>query len=158
MSNEHKGLPKMASYLGYGGLIPFVVLSIVSVFNYKIETLVGLTAETLLAIYAAIIISFLGAIHWGVVLAKVDHLSEGNSTIMLVYSVIPSLIAWLSFLLSMQYTLWLLGVLVLLCFLADYLLLFKHLNLVLEKSFARIRLHLSVVVGLCLLLAGFNLN
>lgn len=156
MSNNHKGLPKMALYLGYGGVLPFVVLSILSIVNYNTEALVGITVEMLLAIYAAVIISFLGAIHWGVVLAKVDHLSEGDSTKMLIYSIIPSLLAWLSFLLSVQYTLLFLGVLVLLCFLADYLLLFKSLDVVVKKSFARLRLNLSVVVSLCLLLAGFN--
>lgn len=59
--------PTTALLLGAGGLIPYVVLSSLSVFS------VGIQQEYLIFIllaYGATIISFLGAIHWGLTLRE----------------------------------------------------------------------------------------
>lgn len=158
MSDENKALPKMALYLGYGGLIPFVALSVCVIVGYDIQGFLSISAETWLAIYAAVIISFLGAIHWGVVIAMPNILSESEANSLLVYSIVPSLLAWLSFLFKMPNTLFILGILVLFCFLGDYLLLFKKLESGLSKGFVKLRLHLTVVVSVCLIASAIKLS
>ena len=49
------------------------------------------------AIYAAVILSFLGAIHWGRVLS--EPLADPLESLWLVWGVVPSLIGWLGLLL-----------------------------------------------------------
>ena len=158
MSDQNKALSKMALYLGYGGLIPFVALSVCVIVGYDIQGFLSISAETWLAIYAAVIISFLGASHWGVVIAMPNILSESEANSLLVYSIVPSLLAWLSFLFKMPNTLFILGILVLLCFLGDYLLLFKKLEKGLSKGFVKMRLHLTVVVSVCLIASAIKLS
>ena len=67
---EKNSIPRSALILGYAGLIPFVVISAALWF------MSGIYAEELknaLLLYAAIILSFMGAIHWGVAMAKSDN-------------------------------------------------------------------------------------
>ena len=80
-------VPSVAARLGYAGLIPFVVLSVSLWFAGQSLRDPALQA---LLLYAAIILSFMGAIHWGVGMSK----AEVASTRLLVFSVIPPLIAW----------------------------------------------------------------
>ena len=79
--------------LGYGGLIPFVSLA-VAVWQPggadRSRVLFALVA------YGATILSFLGAIHWG--LAMRD--AFGPSVGLLLWGVVPSLLAWLAMLLA----------------------------------------------------------
>ncbi len=156
MTEEFKGLPKMACYLGYGGLLPFLGLALAGIVGYKSQSLLGISVEAWMAIYAAVILSFLGAIHWGVVITLSDKLTESESNILLIYSVIPSLLAWFSFLLSLQHTLFFLALLVLLTYFVDHLLLFKKLEAVISQEFAKLRLHLSSIVSLLLFVTAAN--
>ena len=110
-----------------------------------------------MAIYAAVILSFLGAIHWGVVIALSEKLSENESNTMLIYSVIPSLLAWFSFLLNLQHTLFFLALLILVTYFFDYLLLFKKLETGISQEFAKLRLHLTLIVSLLLFVIAINL-
>ncbi|MET0070125.1 MAG: DUF3429 domain-containing protein [Candidatus Thiodiazotropha sp.] len=73
-----------AQWLGYLGLIPFIV-------GMALMILLDDTRFVAQAIhnYAAIILTFAGAIHWG------RALDNGDAELM-VFSVIPSLIAWCS--------------------------------------------------------------
>lgn len=75
--------------LGYGGLIPFVALSLAIILGVDLGEFSG---TGLLAGYAATILSFLGAIHWGIAVATPDH----NSPRDFVASVIPPLFAWVA--------------------------------------------------------------
>jgi hypothetical protein len=100
-------LPPIIRVLGYGGLIPFVVLAILaqvapSPFDF-------VSAESLAA-YGAVICSFLGAVHWGANFRRLGnvadsaHLAEtgdlGGSRWFLrnawIWGVLPSLVAWLA--------------------------------------------------------------
>ena len=100
-------LPPIVRVLGYGGLIPFVVLAIlVQVAPTPFDFI---SAESLAA-YGALICSFLGAIHWGANYrhlgnaADSAHLAEagdiGGSRWFLrnawIWGVLPSLVAWLA--------------------------------------------------------------
>jgi len=83
-------LPALAWPLGLAGLLPF---------------LGGLAATWLwpswgghaLAAYGAAILSFLGAVHWGLALAAPDVAPRAR----LIGGVIPSLVAWLALLLPL---------------------------------------------------------
>jgi len=79
-------VPAPAAWLGYAGLIPFVALAAglwLLTAPYQ-----GALHGALLA-YAAIILSFMGAVHWGLAVAN-----DTVETRQLVASVIPPLAAW----------------------------------------------------------------
>ncbi len=158
MADTETRLPKMAFYLGYAGLLPFVGLAIASVAGVKVQTYFDVTTEFWLAIYAAVIISFLGAIHWGVVIAIADKLDPNENNTLMFYSVIPSLLAWFSFLLNMKYTLFLMGLIILFCYFMDRLILFKKLNNTINTEFSRLRLHLTIVVSIALFISAISLS
>lgn len=88
--------------LGYGGLIPFIGLGVASALLRESD-LVGLFAHINL-VYGTTIVAFLGAVHWGIVLAyatndtaefKARQSPEAFETIGLIWGVTPALFAWL---------------------------------------------------------------
>lgn len=112
MSHVNRSSPSVsAQALGYGGLIPFVGLAL-SVWSMPAHQAVA--ASALLA-YCATIVSFLGAIHWGLTMRD----ATGQSTRMLVWGVIPSLLAWVALLLPVATGMVLLAVLLWTCFAVD---------------------------------------
>lgn len=76
--------------LGYGGLLPFFALSLISVFSSAGE--IQEIAQKGLLLYTASIISFVGAVSWGLALAM-HELSGLQRTRLLLWSVVPSLLA-----------------------------------------------------------------
>ena len=79
----------LAKALGIGGLIPFVALGLACVAGARIG---GFAPLPLLLSYAATILSFIGAVHWGMAVA-----ANPESPIKLfAASVIPALWAWAS--------------------------------------------------------------
>ncbi len=162
MTTELKGLPLMASCLGYGGIFPFLGLAIGSYMSFDFDAFLGLSVEAWMSIYAAIILSFLGAIYWGVVIALNYKLNSNEINVLLICSVIPALLAWISFLLSLKITLFILSLLVLFSYFLDCLILFKriekYISLKLSKEFARLRLHLSITVSLLLFITAINVT
>jgi len=105
VTKESNGLPKMALYLGYGGLLPFLGLAIAVLVGYNSQALLGISVDAWVAIYAAVILSFLGAIHWSVVIALCGKLNMNDYNTLLIYSILPALLAWFSFLLPLKLTL-----------------------------------------------------
>lgn len=103
-----------AKLLGYAGLIPFVALStfplIFSDPNYKEIVFFGLLA------YGVTIISFLGAIHWGLAMQQ----QNTPNPFLLMWGVIPSLLGWISLLAGSVSGLILVAATLWLCFLVDY--------------------------------------
>ena len=81
--NEQKSSMRLAQILGGTGLIPLIVADIAAVQGY------GIIAVSLGNIYAAIILSFLGAIHWGLALDRTQNPDEAGP--LLLWSVIPAL-------------------------------------------------------------------
>ena len=75
-----------ARAIGYSGLIPFIGLSAMSVLWHDIHH--SAILFSLLA-YGATIISFLGAIHWGLAMRE-----EKADRIAIIWGVVPSLVAW----------------------------------------------------------------
>ena len=99
--------PAWARQLGYAGLIPFVVLAAGVWVGHP-------DAADALAAYAATIASFLGAIHWGLTMRD-----EVPDTKALSWGVVPSLVAWLAFMMDTDDALLLLAALLVTCWLVD---------------------------------------
>jgi len=101
---DQKTLKQWANILGYSGTIPFISLAVILLLDASSTTpaALGLAASGLAAsalhLYGAIILSFLGGLHWGRIACNPDI--KPYDKWFLIYSVIPSLIGWLSYLLS----------------------------------------------------------
>jgi hypothetical protein len=83
-------LPFPALWLGLGGLIPFAACTAVTLGGGPFS---GLAEDALLA-YGAVILAFLGAVHWGLALAAPGDAAAARTR--LVLGVMPSLIAWVA--------------------------------------------------------------
>ena len=101
-----------AQALGYGGLIPFAGLALAVWFLAPADQ--SRAAAALLA-YSASILSFLGAIHWGLTMRQ----AASQSTALLVWGVVPSLMAWLALLLPLSQGLLLVAAMLWVCFAVD---------------------------------------
>ncbi len=88
MSSTKPDAPSVwAKRMGYGGLVPFVALALALLVAEPVHR--PLLGFALLA-YAATIASFLGAIHWGLVMRDASK----QSLTLLGWGVVPSLLAW----------------------------------------------------------------
>ncbi len=149
-----KPLPRIAWFLGYAGLLPFFVLTIAVLLKTQLPFLEGVRLGWWLVGYAAVIVSFLGAVHWGVVLGLQDWLTPAESQRMMIYSVIPAILAWLTFLLPVNAALLAMGGLIVMSFIIDSMWLFNRI----KSQYSRLRLHLTVVVVLLLFAAGVGVS
>ncbi len=96
-------LPATVAWLGYGGLVPFVVLAAGAVIGGAGTlpsggALLAHATPALLA-YGAVILSFVGALHWAFAMILPDLPARGRNAAF-VWSVIPALLAWVALLLS----------------------------------------------------------
>lgn len=82
-------LPVTVAWLSYGGLLPFVALMPASLLDHHHA---ALWSDALYA-YGAIILSFIGALHWGLAMSF-SELSERQRSGHFAWSVVPALIAW----------------------------------------------------------------
>ena len=80
---------RLAQALGYAGLIPFLCLAFASVQSAQSRESSGPWLIIFIMAYGAVILSFIGALHWALCLQR-DELGAG----WLVWSVVPSLIGW----------------------------------------------------------------
>ncbi len=83
------GLPKLAYLLGAAGLVPFIGCGIAAVSPGAWH---GLALQALIA-YGAVILAFLGGVHWGFAL------QPGQSVLVrsrLALGVVPSLVGWVA--------------------------------------------------------------
>ena len=88
-----KSAPAAVKYLSYAGLIPFLA-ALAGLFILA-DAPRDLALRALLA-YAAVILSFVGAVHWGYLL----HAGPDHAPRLLGLSTLPNLTAWLSLLLA----------------------------------------------------------
>lgn len=101
----------LAQALGAGGLVPFVGLAIVL---WLVPPEPGAWVALALVAYAALIVSFLGGIHWGVAMAR-GLATAGH----LAWGVAPSLLAWPALLMPAHAALPWLGLLLIVCYAVD---------------------------------------
>lgn len=130
-----------ASILTYAGTLPFIILTLLSLFG--IERIVFLPVDLALFLYAPIILSFIAGIHWGIYMHNKDIKLN-----LFITSNIVALIAWFALLLPNIFLS--IGVYIL-CFLV-LIAVDAHLNkqYYLYKWFYRLRLHATLIVVLCL--------
>ncbi|UOG90663.1 MAG: DUF3429 domain-containing protein [Candidatus Thiothrix sulfatifontis] len=145
-----RALPRVMWWLGYGGLLPFFALTVALLLGVNVPLLESVRLDWWLAAYAGLILSFLGAVHWGVALGMQDTLNESELGQLLLFSVVPSVLAWLALLLPIQWALFVLAALIAFSYVVDALLLFEKLS----SSYGKMRLHLTVIVVLLLVAAG----
>lgn len=80
-------IPAIAAVLGAAGLIPVVGLALAPLINLEPF---GRDPLNVLAFYGAIILSFMGAVHWGLAMADTQVLRANGYIV----SVIPALVGW----------------------------------------------------------------
>ncbi len=90
-----RALPPIAIALGAAGLIPFALLGVISVGGSPDSSL---SAVRGLVGYGAVILAFLGGVHWGFAL---EEQGDGRATTArLALGVLPSLVGWAAILCS----------------------------------------------------------
>jgi hypothetical protein len=136
------GTPTIVAWLGYTGLIPFVGLTAAAMLS---GTAHPWMVRALLD-YAAVILSFVGALHWGFAMSLPDldpRLQRG----LFAWSVVPSLLAWVLLLLPTRVA----AIGFIIGFLAHLL---RDLNLArltaLPRWYMPLRLRLTTVACLCM--------
>ena len=102
---------EVAQRLGYAGLLPFVAGALLV---WLVRADVHAYAALALSIYAALILSFLGGMHWGLAMRQAQP-----STVALVWGVVPSLVAWPAALMPPDAGLALLGLMFIVCYAVD---------------------------------------
>ena len=101
----------MALRLAYGGLLPFV-FGAALIWIVRAEALPYVAAS--LAAYAAVIVSFLGGIHWGFAFRR-----PAPPPSLFIWGVVPSLVAWVAVVMPAYAGLVLLGMMLVGCYLVD---------------------------------------
>ena len=88
-------IPKVPKILGFAGALPFLALTPMTATTLGYDHLIKETAEGQVA-YGALIVSFLGAVHWGIAMTSViqGHGAALAQRERYIWSVFPSLAAW----------------------------------------------------------------
>ena len=112
MTTDSAGPSLWARRLGYGGLIPFVALALAL---WLAPSHAGPLAGMALLGYGATICSFLGAIHWGLLMrdGRNQHIPS------LIWGVVPSLLGWVALMMGPAPGLLLIAALLWTCFAVD---------------------------------------
>jgi hypothetical protein len=134
-------------WLGYGGLLPFVLLTL----GVLLDPAHGsLWRDSQLA-YGAVILSFVGALHWAFAMTLPD-IDAGQRVVRFVWSVIPALLAWTALLLPP-----LLAATLLIAGFVVHYLQDRRLDSIsnLANWYLPMRLRLSSVACVCLAASGY---
>jgi hypothetical protein len=86
--------PRSVAWFGYGGLLPFIGLALATLLDPAHALL---WRGTMIA-YGAVILSFVGALHWGFAMTLVS-LTPLHRTVAYAWSVVPALLGWVALLL-----------------------------------------------------------
>lgn len=135
--------------LGYGGLIPFVALALGG--WVLADTGARIACLSLLQAYGLAIVSFVGALSWGVALVAPDPAPEFRRRLLL-WSVVPSLIGWVSYALPLAASFLILAATAALALLID---LRVAPGLGLPEAWLRLRTHLSLGAMAALTLGSY---
>ena len=86
--------PPLVAWLGYGGLLPFALAALGALLD---DTYRSVWQHALLS-YGAVILSFVGALHWALAMRDEDAAAASR---LYAWSVIPALAGWLALLLPL---------------------------------------------------------
>lgn len=129
--------------LGFLGLLPFVALALVV---WLVAPDLQAWAAMAMTAYAALVVSFLGGVHWGAVWAKPSPV-----TAPIWWGITPTLLAWPGVLMPPHAGLPWLGLVLIACYLVDRKL-YPQLGL---SAWLTLRFRLSTVAALsCFVAAG----
>lgn len=144
--DHHRRLAQTARLLGYAGLIPFYACTAAVWFAQHPFDLMAHKAQMS---YGAVILAFLGAVHWGLVLRQ----PAAAPRALLVWGVVPSLVGWtaLAFGPPLAHGVMMLGFLA--AFLADRRVTLSGLT---PPWYGRLRLVLTTLVVLSLVTSGLR--
>lgn len=145
MQDDFEKLPVIAQLLGYGGVVPFVLLSSAVLFNIDLSFLQIETPSQALLNYGAVIISFIGAVHWGVALTSTRKRWHNY-----IYGVVPALLAWVFLFMPARPALIGMAVIVVTAYFVDRALIFDRA----QSGYQVLRLHLTMAVSVSLLIAA----
>lgn len=135
-------VPPAAAWLTLAGIVPFAAAALGSFLSGPL----GPFAASALLAYGAVILSFLGGLHWGLAIARAEP-----SFARLGLGVVPSLVGWTALLLGGRPGLLLLALAFLLVFLLDRRL---TRNGMAPPWFMKLRLPPTAAAVLCLLAAA----
>lgn len=102
---------RTALRLGYAGALPFVLLAALV---WIVLPPARVYVPAMLSAYAAVIVSFLGGIHWGLAWRRPDPPPS-----LFVWGVVPSLVAWVAVVMPPYAGLVVHGVMLVVCYLVD---------------------------------------
>ena len=85
MNDSQDSIPPLAMLMGCGGLVPFFLCAGAAHSGVALWSGIALV---ICGIYGAVILSFIGAVHWGLAL------HGDRSPLWFVWSVVPALYAW----------------------------------------------------------------
>jgi hypothetical protein len=135
-------LPLSARRLGHAGLLPFVIGAALV---WLVRDDAHDFAARAMSAYAAVIVSFLGGIHWGLAFRHAEP-----PRLLLAWGVLPSLVAWLAVLMPPGAGLVVHGTMLAACYAVDR-------RIYSTEGVARwltLRFRLSAVAALCCFLAA----
>lgn len=132
----------IAVRLGYAGLIPFI-LGMALVWLVRADAHPYVTDG--LSRYAAVVISFLGAIHWGLGFRQTVPSPQP-----FIWGVVPALLAWIASTMPAYAGLVVHGVLLIVCYAVDR----KTYPALGASAWLTLRFRLSAVAALCCFIAA----
>jgi hypothetical protein len=140
-------LPRPVAWLGYGGLLPFFGLAL----TVLVDPRHGLLWGDALVAYGAVILSFVGALHWGFAMC-LPGLADRRRAACFAWSTVPALVAWPALLFDPLFA----AVLLVAGFVVHY---WQDRRLAASAAlpawYLPLRLRLTSVASVCLLLGGF---
>ena len=140
-------MPRSALLLGWGGVLPFAGLAIAVAFGLPSPIP---QAETMLIGYGAVILSFLGGVHWGVAMRSEAGSSDDGAAWHYALSVIPALVGWTALALESSHALLVLAAAFLALLIVDVTWASARKA---PAWYGKLRLQLTSAVLLCLGLA-----
>jgi len=143
-------VPASAAWLGALGLIPFAALA--ALLPFVNGDLKPDLAYSLLA-YGAVILSFLGGVHWGLAIGGTEPAGAASLKVRLILSVIPSLVAWAALLVPERSGLFVLSAAIALMLIVD---IRASRAGEAPKWYPRLRIPLSCAVTASLLVAAWS--
>ena len=155
-----KSIPSSVAWLGYGGLLPFVGLAA----GCFTDAAYGALFQVALVLYGAVILSFVGALHWAFAMT-LPGLSAAKRRECFVWSVVPALLAWVAAtliavpaqgrVLSMFYGFAVAAALLIVGFVANYVQDVRLARVAaLPLWYLPLRLRLTTVASICVAAAG----
>lgn len=144
----NRKLPSIAMLLGIGGLIPFIVCGLGALANPPPNDELSLMA---LIAYGAVILAFLGGVHWGFGLEQAGTAPSDIQRARFGLGVLPSLIGWVAVLLAvLSYGRVALALLVVGFFLTTMIEARASRHGYMPKGYMGLRWVLSAIVVVCL--------